>query len=136
MVECIPIYATVSNDGGCNNDFVILYEGTTDTAQPVPPSAGMGSDLSATLESSTVLLSQELVDEDALRVTYPAPQDSEQGVHFSPEEDTAKPVVSVAISPKYTNFITKICTGHLEADGDNAINLVLNSDSLFLDLFY
>ena len=66
---------------------------------------------SATLESSTVLLSQENVDEDTSRVTYAAPRDSvEQGVHLSPEEDTAKPVVPVAIFPKDTNIITQICS--------------------------
>ena len=31
-VECIPISATVSNDGACNNEFVIHYEGTMDVA--------------------------------------------------------------------------------------------------------
>ena len=37
-VECIPMSATVSNDGACNNEFVMRYEGTTDAAaaQPVP----------------------------------------------------------------------------------------------------
>ena len=29
VVECIPISATVSNDGACNNEFMIYYEGTT-----------------------------------------------------------------------------------------------------------
>ena len=56
-VECIPISGTVSNDGACNNKCVIHYEKTTDAAQPVPPSPGMDHDPSATLESSTVLLS-------------------------------------------------------------------------------
>ena len=81
------ISATVSNlnDGACNNLCVIHYKGTTDAAQPVPPSPGMDSDPSATLESSTVLLSRELVGEDISRVTYAAPRDSvEQGVHLSP----------------------------------------------------
>ena len=55
-VECIPISATVSNDGTCNNECVIHYKGTTDAAPPVPPSAGMDRDPSATFESSTVLL--------------------------------------------------------------------------------
>ena len=32
VVECIPISATVSNDGACNNEFVIHYEGTMDLA--------------------------------------------------------------------------------------------------------
>lgn len=65
-VECIPIFATVSNDGECNNKFVTHDEETTDVTQPVPPSPRMGSDPSATLEleSSTVLLSQEPADED------------------------------------------------------------------------
>ena len=43
-VECIPISATVSNDGACNNKFVIHllhYAGTMDVAQLVPPSPGM-----------------------------------------------------------------------------------------------
>ena len=116
---------------------VIHYEGTTDEAQPVPPSAGMDRDPSATLESSTVLLPQELVDEDTSRVTYAAPRDSvEQGVHLSPEEDTAKAVVSVAIFLKDANFIMKICNCHLEADGDNAINLVPNADTIFPDRVY
>ena len=56
--------ATVSNDGACNNEFMIYYKGTKDAAQPVPSSPGIDSDPSATIESSTVLLSQEIVDED------------------------------------------------------------------------
>ena len=64
-------------------------------------SPGMDRDPSATIESSTALLSQEVVDEDTSRVTYAAPQVSvEQGVHISPEENAAKPVVSAAICPK------------------------------------
>ena len=55
-VECIPISETVSNDGACNNECVIHYEGTTDAAQPVYPSPGIDRDPSATIESSTVLL--------------------------------------------------------------------------------
>ena len=93
-VECIPISATVSNDGACSNEWVIHYEEMTDASQQVTPSPGMDHDPSATLESSTVLLSQEPVDEDTSRITYTAPRDSiEQGVHISPEEDTTKPVV-------------------------------------------
>ena len=72
VVELIPISATFSNDGACNNECVIHYEGTTDAAQLVPPSPGMDSDPSATIKSSTVLLSQEIVDEDTSRVTYAA----------------------------------------------------------------
>ena len=55
--------STFSNDGGCNNDYVIHYdsEGTMDAAQQAPPSPGVDRDPSATLESSTVLLSQEIV---------------------------------------------------------------------------
>ena len=49
-IECIPISPTVSNDGACNNECVIHDEGTTDAAQPVPPSPGMDSDPPATLE--------------------------------------------------------------------------------------
>ena len=67
VVELIPISATVSSDGACNNECVIHYEGTTDAAQPGPPSPGIDSDPSATIESSTVLLSQENVDEDTSR---------------------------------------------------------------------
>ena len=82
--------ATVVNDRVCSNEFVIHYEGTTDAAQPVPPIPGMDCDPSATLESSTVLLSQEIVVEDTSRVTCAVPRVSvEQGVHISPEEDTA-----------------------------------------------
>ena len=48
------------------------------------------------------------MDEDTLRVTYAAPRDSiEQGVHILPEEDKAKPVVLVTISPKNTD---ELCT--------------------------
>ena len=109
--EDISLSATVSSDGACNNVFVIHYEGTTDAAQQAPPSPGMDRDPSATLESSTVLLSQELVDDDTSRVTYASPRGSvQQGVHPSPEYRTAKPVVLVAIFPKDTNFITKIRT--------------------------
>ena len=61
-VECISKSATVSNDGACNDEFGTHYEGTTDAAQPVPPSPGMDRDPSATIESSTILLSQEIVD--------------------------------------------------------------------------
>ena len=81
---------------------MIHYEGTTEAAQPVPPSPGMDRDPSATIESSTVLLSQEIVDEDTSRVIYAAPRDSvEQGAHIASEVDTAKPVVSVAIFPAH-----------------------------------
>ena len=84
-----------------------------------------------------MLLLQELVDEDVLRVTYADPRDSvEQGVHSSPEEDTAKPVVLVAIFPKETNFITKICTDPVKANGNNTINLYLNADTIFPDRVY
>ena len=72
VVECIPISATVSNDGACNNECVIRYEGKSDKAQLVPPSPGMDYDPSATIESSRVLLLQEIVDEDTSRVTYSA----------------------------------------------------------------
>ena len=86
VVERIPISATVSNDGACN-ECVIHYEGTTDAAQPVPPSPGMDRDPSATIQSSTVLLSQEIVDEDTSRVTCTAARDCvEQGAHIPPEE--------------------------------------------------
>ena len=75
-----------------NNE--LHYEGTTDAAQPVPPSPGMDHDPSATLESSTILLAGAC----GRRVTCAAPRDYlKQGVHISAEEDTAKPVVSVAI---------------------------------------
>ena len=49
----------------------------------------------------------------------------EHGAHIASEEDTAKPVVSVAISTKNTNviIITKIRTRLLETDDDNATNL-------------
>ena len=83
------------------------YKGTTDAAQPVPPSPGMDRDPSATIESSIVLLSQEPVDDDTSSVTYAAPRDSvEQGAHIASEEDTAMPVVSVAIFLAHTNFTT------------------------------
>ena len=86
VVEYTPMPATVSNDGTCNNKCVIRYEETMDAAQQVPPSPGMDSQPSATIESSTALLSQEILDEDTSRVTYAAPRDSvEQGVHISPE---------------------------------------------------
>ena len=39
--EEIPISATVPNDGACNNEFVIHFEGTTDATQPLPPSPGI-----------------------------------------------------------------------------------------------
>ena len=87
-------------------------DGRSDVARPVPPSPGMDRDPSATIESSTVQLSQEIVDKDTSRVSYAAPQDSvDQGAHTASEEDTAMPVVSVAIFPAHTNFNTKICTG-------------------------
>ena len=67
-----PDSAIVFNDGACNTECVIHYEGTTDAAQPVPPNPGMHSDPSAAIESSTVHFSQEIVDEDTSRVTYAA----------------------------------------------------------------
>ena len=89
---------------------------------------------SATIESSTALLSQEILDEDTSSVIYAAPRDSvEQGAHIASEEDVAKPVVSVAIFPEHTNFTTKIRTGLLETDDDKAINLDLNADTIFPD---
>ena len=39
-------------------------------------------------------------------------------MHLSPEEDTAKPVVLVAIFPKDMNFITKIRTYLIEANDE------------------
>ena len=109
-VECIQISATASNDGACNNKFVIHYEGMMDVAQPEPPCTGMDCNPSTTLESSVVPLSQEPVDADTSRIIYAAPQDAvEQGLHISPGEDTT-PAVSVAIFPKNTYFITKIHT--------------------------
>ena len=82
-VECIPISATVSNDGACNNECVIHYEGTTEAALPVPPSPGMDRDPSATFESCTILLSQEIVDEDTSRVNYAAPRDPVEQARIS-----------------------------------------------------
>ena len=80
---------------------------------------------------------QEKVDEDTSRVTYAAPRVSvEQGAHISPEEDTAMPVVSVAIFPKDTNLITEIPTGLLETDDNNTINLDLNADVILSDRIY
>ena len=109
-VEFIPISATVSNDGACNNECVMYYEGTTDAAQPVPPGVGMDRDPSRIIYCAT--LAGACGRRYFESVTYAAPRDSvEQGVHLSQEEDAAKPVVSVA------NFITKICTGCLEAPG-------------------
>ena len=96
----------------------------------------MDRDPSAIIESSTGLLSQEIVDEDTSRVIYAAPRDSVgQGAHIVSEEDTAMPVVSVAI---VTNFFTKIRTGlldsglDLETDDNNDINLDLNATLSFL----
>ena len=102
-------------------------------------------DPSATIESSTGLLSQGIVDEDTSSVTYAAPRDSvEQGTLILPEEDTAKPVASVAIFPvasvaifpERTNFFAKIRTGLLETDDDNALSLGLNADTVFSDRVY
>ena len=137
MVECIPASGTVSNDRAFNDEFVIQHEGMTDVAQQVPPSPGMDHDPSVALESSMVQLVQEPVHEDTSRITYAAPRDSvKQGVHLSPEEDTANLVVSVAIFPKDTNFITKLRSGLLETDDNNAINLDLNADTIFPDRVY
>ena len=80
-----------------------------------------------------------MCDEDTSRVNYAAPRDSvEQGAHIASEEDTAKPVVSVAIFPAHTNFTTKIRTGPslIETDDDNTINLDLNADTTFPDRVY
>ena len=97
----------------------------------------MDSDPSATIESSTVLLSQEIVDEDTSRVTYETPRDSvEQGAHIALETDTVMPVVSVAIFLAHTNFKTKTRTGLLETDDDSAINLDLNAATILPDRIY
>ena len=48
-----------------------------------------------------------------------------QGLHLSTKEDTSKPIVSVAIFLKNTNFIKKICIGLIDADDYNTINLYL-----------
>ena len=97
----------------------------------------MDSDPSVTIESSTVLLSQQIVDEDTSRVTYAAPRDSvEQGAHIASEKDTAMPVVSVAVFLALTNFNTKTRNGLLETDDDIDINLDLNADTTFLDRIY
>ena len=133
-VEFIPISATVSNDGACNNECVMYYEGTTDAAQPVPPGVGMDRDPSRIIYCAT--LAGACGRRYFESVTYAAPRDSvEQGVHLSQEEDAAKPVVSVA------NFITKICTGLLETDGDSHQRRVVadrpkTSDTVFSDLVY
>ena len=118
---------------------MIHYEETMDVAQPVPPSPSPGMDIgpSATLESSVLLLSHVPVDADTLRVTYAAPRDSiDQGVHLSPGEDTAKPLILVDIFPKDTNFMTKICTCLLETDEYSAINLYLNANTIIPDRVY
>ena len=97
----------------------------------------MDSYPSATIESSTVVLSQEIVDEDTSRVIYEATRDSvEQGAHIASEKDTAMPVVSVAIFPAHTNFNTKTRTGPLETDDDKAISLDLSADTIFSDRVY
>ena len=108
-----------------------------DVAQPAPLSPGMDRNPSTTLESSVIPLSQEPVDEDTSRVIYATPRDSvEHSIHPSPEEDTAKSVVSVAIFLKNTNFITKIRAGLLETGDDNAINHDLNADTILPDRVY
>ena len=77
------------------------------------------------------------LDTDTLSVKYATPRDAvEQGVHLSPEEDTAKPVVLLAIFPKDTIFIAKVRTSLLETDDDNAINLNLNANTIFPDRVY
>ena len=94
----------------------------------------MDRDPSATIESSTVLLLQEIVDEDTSRVTYAAPRYSvEQGAQIASEEDAAMPVASVAIFPAHTYFNTKIRTGLLETDDKYTINLDLNANTIFPD---
>ena len=57
-------------------------------------------------------------------------------MHLSREEDTAKHVVLVAIIPKDTNLITKICTSHAGLSRANAINRVLNADTILPDRVY
>ena len=130
--ERISISATVSNDGACN-ECVIHYEGTTDAAQPVPSSPGPGWDGQRSICDHR----KKIVDEYTSRFTYAAPRVSvEQGAHIASEEDTAMHVVSVPIFPAHTNFNTKIRTGLLETDDDNAINLDFNVDTIFADRIY
>jgi hypothetical protein len=116
---------TPSRESGYHNiEFVTHDEGTTDVGfQPIPPTPGMVSDPSTTLESSSVLLLQEPVTEGTSRVTYAVPRDSqEQGVHLSLVEDTDKPGLSVAIFPGTTNFIATIRIRLPNADDNNAID--------------
>ena len=105
----------------------------------------MDRDPSATIESTTTpgygttlgRAGQEIVDEDTSRVTYSAPRDSvDQGAHIASEEDTAMPAVSVTIFPAHTDFTAKIRTDLLETDDNNAMNLDLNTDTIFPDRVY
>lgn len=102
---------TLSRETGYNIEPVIYDEGTTDVGfQLLPPTPGMGSYPSTTLESSSVPLLQEPVAEDTSRVTDAAPQDSpEQGAHLSLEEDTDKLVLSVDTFPSTKPFIEEGC---------------------------
>ena len=82
--ELIPESTQASNDGACNSEFVTNYEGATDRHS-----------LYLLVLGWTAIhhgIRDQLVGDVTSRVTYAAPRDPvEQGVHLSPEEDTAKP---------------------------------------------
>ena len=52
-------------------------------------------------------------------------------MHLSLKEDTAKPLVSVAMFRKNTTYIMKIRASLLEADEKSAVNLDPNADNIF-----
>ena len=73
------------------------------------------------------------MDTDTSKVIYAAPRDSlEQGIHLSPEEDTAKPMVFGG----YLREEHELRTCLLENQDNNAINLELNADTIFPDRVY
>ena len=108
-----------------------------DAAQPVPPSLAMDSVAAVHPRPSNHprYHSRRRLWPKLLRES--APRDPVgQGVHISPEVDTAKPVVPVAIFPRNTNFATKIRNGLLETKDNNAIKPDLNANTIFPERVY
>ena len=128
-----PISATVFNDGACNNEFVIHYEGTTDGAQ-------QSWDRPRSIRDRRIVYGTTLAEACGRRYFENQLCHSSRlcgaGRASLTKEDTAKPVVSVAILPKNTNFITKLHIRLLETHENNAINLDLNADTIFPDQVY
>ena len=95
-----PISATVFNDGACNNEFVIHYEGTTDGAQ-------QSWDRPRSIRDRRIIYGTTLAEACGRRYFENQLCHSSRlcgaGRASLTKEDTAKPVVSEAIFPNFIN---------------------------------